>query len=80
VLISCSTKDSYEIINSLKNYVLSLVKIEKAEIGINIPKPGYKSISSVVNQYQVYLKIEGVIDVEKEKERTRKEIERAESF
>jgi valyl-tRNA synthetase len=80
VLISCSSKESLDTLNSVKKYIISLAKIEKAEIGINLPKPEYKSISSVVNQYQVYLKIEGIIDVEKEKERTRKEIERAEGF
>jgi valyl-tRNA synthetase len=80
VAISCSTKESNYVLSSVKNYVLSLAKIEKADVGINLPKPAYKHISSVVSGYQVYLKIEGIIDVEKERERTKKEIERAEGF
>ena len=54
--------------------------IENFESGINLPKPPFINITSVVGQFQIYLKIEGLIDVEKETARVRKEIERAESF
>jgi len=78
--ISCSTDKGLELINSVKEYIIKLAKIENAEFGLNLHKPKFKSISSVVNEYQVYIKIEGLVDIEKEKVRIKKEIVRAERF
>jgi valyl-tRNA synthetase len=43
---------------------------------MNIPK--FKSISSVIDNYQVYVKVEGLINIDQEKERIYREISRVE--
>jgi valyl-tRNA synthetase len=78
--ISCHSESGFNILKSILEYVKSLTKSENVEIGLNIGKPPYKFITSVTGDYQVYLKIEGLVDIQKEKERTQKEIERAERF
>ena len=40
----------------------------------------FVSVTSVVNNYQVYIKVEGLIDIEQEKDRLNKEIDRTESY
>lgn len=69
-----------EFINTVSGYIKTLGKIENLEISSGGKTPEYKTITSVVGPYQVYLKIEGLIDIEQEKERLEKEIERAEGF
>ena len=80
VSVSCTNKSNNVLLKSVKDYVIALGKIENFESGINLPKPSYLNITSVVGQFQVYLKIEGLIDIKKETARVQKEIERAESF
>jgi valyl-tRNA synthetase len=67
-------------LSSTTDYVKALAKIENFEAGLNIAKPAFKFITSVIGDFQVYLKIEGLIDIDKEKERTQREIERTERF
>jgi len=78
--VSCHSDLSCIILKSVLDYIKALAKSENIDIGVNLKKPSYKFITSVIGDYQVYLKIEGLIDIEKEKERTQKEIERAEKF
>lgn len=80
ITISSADEESINLLDSVKDYVISLGKIDALESGINLSKPAYLNITSVVGRYQVYLKIEGLIDIEKEKARVKKEIERCESF
>ncbi|HJY63342.1 MAG TPA: valine--tRNA ligase [Ignavibacteria bacterium] len=80
VVISCNSEKGLKLINSIKEFIIYLARIENADIGLHLKKPLFKSISSVVNDFQVYIKIEGLVDIEKEKVRIKKEIERAEGF
>lgn len=80
ITINCAKADDAEFINSSANYIKSLAKIESLEIKTGSDAPAYKSVTAVVGSFQVYLKIEGLIDVEQEKAKLNKEIERTEGF
>ncbi len=78
--ISCSEGADKQVLDRVLSYIKSLAKAETIEITTNGTAPAYKAITSVVGPYQVYMKIEGLIDEEQEKSRLAKEIERAEGF
>lgn len=79
VLVYTDKKDKGLIENS-ESYIKSLAKIENLELADSSKKPEFQSITSIAGPYQVYLKIEGLIDFEQERAKLDKEIERAESF
>ena len=80
VVIACRSDNDEKMLQQSLSYIKSLSKIENLELTDSNHLPKFKSITSVVGPYQVYLKIEGLIDIEQEKKRLGKEIERAESF
>ncbi|MBN8585949.1 MAG: valine--tRNA ligase [Ignavibacteria bacterium] len=80
ITINCASPDDTAFINSVSNYIKSLAKIGALEIRTGADAPAYKSVTAVVGSYQVYLKIEGLIDIEQEKAKLQKEIERTEGF
>ncbi len=80
ITINCANTDDADFLNASANYIKSLAKIESLEIKTGAEAPAYKSVTAVVGFYQVYLKIEGLIDVEQEKAKLNKEIERTEGF
>lgn len=80
ITINCASAEDTAFINSVSNYIKSLAKIGSLEIRTGADAPAYKSVTAVVGSYQVYLKIEGLIDIEQEKAKLQKEIERTEGF
>ncbi len=80
ITINCREAGDSAFINSVAGYIKSLAKIESLEITAGADAPAYKSVTAVVGSYQVYLKIEGLIDIEQEKAKLKKEIERTEGF
>ena len=80
ITINCASAEDTAFINSASNYIKSLAKIGALEIRTGADAPAYKSVTAVVGSYQVYLKIEGLIDIEQEKAKLQKEIERTEGF
>jgi valyl-tRNA synthetase len=77
VIISGQDLDIIEFLVQQKNIISTLAKCSELQIGSNIEKPANSS-SSVVKEIEVYLVIEDTIDMEKEKERLQKEIDRLE--
>jgi len=77
VAIKCQSDSDKKAVEKVIDYIKSLAKVENLEMNSSA---NFKSISSVVGPYQIYMKIEGVIDIGQEKLRLNKEIERAESF
>jgi valyl-tRNA synthetase len=63
--------------NQLK-YIKNLAKVEEISYGINIEKPK-ASASAIVKNCDIYVPLEGLIDVNVEKQRLEKEITRLES-
>ena len=82
-VVNCPDAKAKEQVNELSHYITSLARIETLEVTLpeELKKLGkFKSITSVINNYQVYIKVEGLIDIEQEKARLEKEIKRTESF
>ncbi|HPP39863.1 MAG TPA: valine--tRNA ligase [Candidatus Kapabacteria bacterium] len=75
--ISIQNEELLSTFNDLSKVIANLAKISSLEIGKNFEKP-QGAISSVVREIEVMLEVATSIDVEKEKERLRKEIERLE--
>jgi valyl-tRNA synthetase len=83
VVINCHDAAEKKFLTEVSGYIKQLAKAENLEITLPdefAKLPEFKSMTSVVGPNQVYIKIEGLIDLEQEKARLNKEIERAESF
>lgn len=81
VLINCSDSECKNFVISLAHYITNLSKINNFEVttsGEFLKLPKFKSVSSVVDNYQVYLKVEGLINIDQEKDRIYREISRVE--
>jgi valyl-tRNA synthetase len=59
------------------NYIKTLAKIDKLQFGADITKPK-ATASSVIKDCEIYIPLEGIIDLDVEKERLQKEIKRLE--
>ncbi|MBI4350057.1 MAG: valine--tRNA ligase [Elusimicrobia bacterium] len=57
-------------------YVKLLAKVEELEIGRDLPKPP-RAISALSGAFTLYVPMEGAVDLEKEKARLAKELEKA---
>ncbi|WKZ69454.1 MAG: valine--tRNA ligase [Melioribacteraceae bacterium] len=62
-----------------KRYIKSLVKVNNLNVGANIEKPK-ASASSVVKGCDIYIPLEGLIDLDVERQRIEKEISRLEGL
>lgn len=79
--IYVKSKSTYfeNIINSNKEYIKKLSRVENVFIGEKITRPKNSSVS-VVKGNEIYIPLEGLIDIEVEQERLKKEIERIEKL
>jgi valyl-tRNA synthetase len=83
VVIASEDKKTASYVEELSSYLKSLAKIGELQI---VKKEDFakleqfKSLTSVVGPYQIYVRIEGLIDIEQEKQRLDREIQRTESF
>ena len=68
---------SLELIQENQAYFNQLAKVDKLDCRADASKPP-KSASAVVNHFEIYLPLEGLIDFNVEKERLQKEINRLE--
>jgi valyl-tRNA synthetase len=67
-----------ELLRTLENnqsYLMNLGKIEKLILGSDTPKPAM-SASAVIPSAEIYIPLAGLIDVELEKKRLQKELEK----
>jgi valyl-tRNA synthetase len=83
VVINCPHKEGKAQVLELSHYITSLARIENLDVTLTdeLKKLGkFKSVTSVINNYQVYIKVEGLIDIKQETQRLEKEIKRTESF
>jgi len=62
-----------------QNYIKSLAKVEQLIVDSNIPKPK-ASASAVVKGFDLFIPLEGLIDLNVERERTEKEIKNLEGI
>ncbi len=74
---SCNDFDKQTLLENNRNLLQKLCKLESISIGTALPKPGY-SASSVVKGQEIFVPLKGLIDVDVERERLQKEIDRLE--
>ncbi|MEE9187270.1 MAG: valine--tRNA ligase, partial [Bacteroidota bacterium] len=66
-----------ELFNDTKTYLQRLARVDKSEAGLNMAKPLHAA-SAVVNGQEVYVPLEGLIDLDVERKRLGREISRIE--
>ncbi len=79
VLIKTSDKKATAILKELESQLLTLGRIDNLTIGDDIRKPPL-SASAVVPCGEIYIPLEGLIDLESEKNRLEKELEKQKKF
>jgi len=75
VNIKTKDADSIKAINNSLHYITDLARVEKIEIGPDVVKPEL-SVTAVLPKLEIFVILEGLIDLDKEKERLIKEIEK----
>ncbi|UCE17401.1 MAG: valine--tRNA ligase [Gemmatimonadota bacterium] len=75
ILISGDGQRDLETIEHCKEYVLHLAKVENLDIGRGVKRPK-NACSAVVGELEVFLPLEGVINLEVERKRLELEIDR----
>ena len=73
IFIKVATEDQIRLLKDYQNYFAKLAKIAEMEIAVDLQKPK-SSIASVVQNIEIYLPLEGLIDIEKEKEKLEKQV------
>lgn len=79
LLISAKDKETAEALENNEWIFRKLQAIDAFEVGVDLKKPE-TSASAVIEGSEVYVPLEGLIDLEKERERIQKEIDRLEGF
>jgi len=72
-------KDIQKILEENMEHILTLGRIENLEIGLKLKKPS-SSATAVAKDFEIYILLEGLINVEQEKKRLEKEITRLKDF
>lgn len=72
---SAQAEKSARILESHISYIKGLAGVEELEIGRNVKKPESSAVS-VVKGIDIYIPLRGIIDIEKEKERLKREFEK----
>jgi valyl-tRNA synthetase len=77
VLIKSNSNGNLDLIKQNEVYLISLSKLSEIDVGTDLIKPKF-SASSVVADLEVFVPLEGLIDIEVERSRLTKEITRLE--
>jgi len=77
VLIKSNNNGSLKLIKQNEVYLISLAKLSEIVVGTELSKPKH-SASSVVADVEIFVPLEGLIDIEVERKRLTKEISRLE--
>ncbi len=75
LVIRCTDEAAIPMIQDNRHFLARLARIEAVEVGIGLPRPKL-SASAVVGGHDVYLPLEGLIDLDAERARLGKEIDR----
>ncbi len=68
-------KETQKLLDENREHILTLGRIEKLDIGLKTKKPSL-SASAVAKDFEVYIPLEGLIDVEQERAKLENEITR----
>jgi valyl-tRNA synthetase len=75
VLIRVDNQDLVKILEDNRDHIINLGKVENLKIGIRMSKPEH-SASAVIRDAEIFVPLEGLIDLEQERKRLEKEITR----
>jgi valyl-tRNA synthetase len=79
VLIKCTSEDLVEIFNNHTEEIRNLARSGEVEVGLDIQKPPL-SASAVVPGAEIYIPLEGLIDIAQERSRLEKQLEEKMNF
>ncbi len=79
VNVSAGSNGIAEMLGNHRDYFSRLARVTDLSVGVGLEKPGASALV-VVGREQVYVPLAGMIDLEQERERLRKEIEQKENF
>ena len=79
VIVSGDGQRELKALSDFKDYVLQLAKVEDLLLGAKVARPKH-ALSAVVGNVEVFLPLEGVVDIELEAKRLRREIDRMSSL
>lgn len=77
ITINVVNQEQVELYETYKNYLKKLAKVKNSQVGLNIERPK-SSLAAVAQNVQIFLPLEGLIDLEAEKERLNKQLIKAE--
>lgn len=77
IFVKGTNKERLSLIQNNQGYIKSLAQVESLKIGTEISKPPF-SASAVVEELEIFIPLEGLIDIAAEKARLDKEIARLE--
>ncbi len=72
---SCHDYDKLAVLEEQRPSLQKFLRLDKITIGMALPKPGY-SASSVVKGQEIFVPLKGLIDIDVERDRLQKEIDR----
>jgi valyl-tRNA synthetase len=75
LVVSCNDYDLLSILEDQRPTLTKFLKLDTLTLGMALQKPGY-SASAVVKGQEVFVPLKGLIDVEVERERLQREIDR----
>jgi len=78
LLLRGQDQDSIDILRNNQHYLTNLVKIDQLEMGKDISKPAFCA-SGIADEVEVFVPLEGLINLEKEKARLRRNLDEMES-
>jgi valyl-tRNA synthetase len=77
IYIKVASKEQIELLKSYENYFQKLAKISNLKADVNLEKPA-SSIAAVVQNMEIYLPLEGLIDLDEERVKLTKQIAKLE--
>jgi len=78
IFIKVASNEQIELLKSYENYFLKLAKVSNLKADVNLEKPA-SSIAAVVQNMEIYLPLEGLIDLDGEREKLTKQIAKLEN-
>ncbi len=78
IYIKVASNEQIELLKSYGNYFQKLAKVTNIKADLNLEKPG-SSVAAVVRNMEIYLPLEGLIDLDEEREKLKKQITKLEN-
>jgi valyl-tRNA synthetase len=79
VMVKADRPDLVKILEDNKNHIINLGKVENLKIGMRIKKPEHAA-SAVTKDAEIFVPLEGLIDLEQERLRLEKELSKVTAF